>query len=194
MTSRFVRRVKNPVTRWAGEPLLPHSSCLVRRVPVLPARFQLPRPFSEPLPKEANAVSPTALSYFLARVDDRLGEHLQLTLWQAPSWRTLESELDLSTLSPEERPSFDLSEHTLFKLWTWTDFPESGEPMDRIWFQEERRTYSYAERQEVKQLISDFEVLLEELAAPSNAADGTSHDDTSDDTNADEPTEEERTS
>ncbi|MFM7204476.1 MAG: hypothetical protein ACKO6N_27190 [Myxococcota bacterium] len=194
MTSRFVRQVADQVTRWAGEPLPPHPSYWVRRVPVLPARFQLPRPLSEPLPREANAVSPTAVSFFLARVDDGLGEHLQLTLWQAPSWRTLESELDLSTLSPEERPSFVLSEHTVFKLWTWTDFPECGEPVDRIWFQAEPRTYNDAELQQVDQLISDFEVLLEELAAPSNAADGTSNDDTSDDTNADEPTEEERTS
>jgi len=182
--SRFVRRIPVPIDRWWGDappddaleepspPDLPDvsddlRSRFLRRVAVQPSPFQVDRPLRHPIPARAMPVSPVRVEVFLARVDDRLGDVLPLTVWELPSWRRLETALDLSTLDrSSELEGEDPLPGDLLWLWTWTDLPDEGEPIDRIYVRLERPPVSafphpLAEGQPVG-VVAPFTFLLAE--------------------------------
>lgn len=178
--SRFIRHVPFQVDRWWGDAVhlggratqntppgpggdIRLRSRFIRKVAVQPSPFQIDYPIRRPIPDRAEPECPVRVNVFLARVDDQLGELQSLTLWELPSWRELESTLEPGKLDRTcELEGPDPLPGDLLWIWTWTDLPRSGTPIDRIYVKTERRTLDEEERQAARDTLEALRAAREE--------------------------------
>ena len=176
--SRFVRTVRDGVPRRWVSPQEGHRAAgvleagnrFVHRVPAPPSGWQLAIDLPVLPPPQARAVKPVRLSRFLARVTDTLGSVLALTLWEAPSWRSLSSSLDLKSLQPGEWEGSEQEGPVahpgdLLRIWTWTDLPDEGPPKDRLFVQRIPPSLSPEQREQAGKLLEHFQHHLDQLRA-----------------------------